>query len=51
MVDFVAAFSVMTHFDNIQRGVLDLRDLVFFASLILFFLFATLAVLHARRGG
>ncbi len=51
VVDFVAAFSVMTHFDNIQRGVLDLRDLVFFASVIVFFLFATHAVLRARRAG
>jgi ABC-2 type transport system permease protein len=51
LVDFVAAFSVMTHFDNIQRGVLDLRDLAFFFSLILFFLLATQAVLRARRAG
>jgi ABC-2 type transport system permease protein len=51
VVDFVAAFSVMTHFDNIQRGVLDVRDLVFFASLIAFFLFATLTVLRLRRAG
>ena len=51
LVDFVAAFSVMTHFDNIQRGVLDLRDLLFFLSVILFFLFATQAVLRARRAG
>ena len=51
VVDFVAAFSVMTHFDNIQRGVLEVRDLVFFASLIAFFLFATLTVLRLRRAG
>jgi ABC-2 type transport system permease protein len=51
VVDFLAAFSVMTHFDNIQRGVLDVRDLVFFASLIAFFLFATLTVLRLRRAG
>lgn len=51
VVDFVAAFSVMTHFDNIQRGVLDLRDLLFFLSVIFFFLFATQAVLRARRAG
>jgi len=41
----------MTHFDNIQRGVLDLRDILFFLSVILFFLFATQAVLRARRAG
>lgn len=51
VVEFVAAFSVMTHFESIQRGVLDIRDLAFFASMILFFLFATHAVLRARRAG
>lgn len=51
VVDFVAGFSVMTHFDSIQRGVLDIRDLAFFASLIAFFLFATLTVLRLRRAG
>jgi ABC-2 type transport system permease protein len=51
LIGFVAAFSVMTHFDSIQRGVLDLRDTVFFLSVIFFFLFATHAVLLARRAG
>jgi len=51
LVELVAAFSFMTHFENIQRGVLDLRDIVFFASVIVFFLFATHAVLRARRAG
>ena len=50
-VDLVASFSFMTHFESIQRGVLDLRDIVFFASVIVFFLFATHAVLRARRAG
>ena len=51
LIGFVAAFSVMTHFDSIQRGVLDLRDIIFFLSVIFFFLFATHAVLLARRAG
>lgn len=50
-IEFVAAFSVMTHFESIQRGVLDVRDVVFFASVIAFFLFATHAVLRAKRAG
>jgi ABC-2 type transport system permease protein len=50
-VELVASFSFMTHFENIQRGVLDLRDIVFFLSVIVFFLFATHAVLRARRAG
>ncbi|MDI6797392.1 MAG: ABC transporter permease [Desulfatibacillaceae bacterium] len=49
-VDVVAGFSVMTHFASIQRGVLDLRDLFYFVSLIFFALFATGVILHSRRG-
>jgi len=51
VIDFVAAFSVMTHFESIQRGVLGLRDVVFFASMIFFFLYATGVVLRTRRAG
>jgi ABC-2 type transport system permease protein len=39
VVDLVASFSLLTHFDAIARGVLDLRAIVFFAILILLFLF------------
>ena len=41
VVEVIAAFSVMTHYEGFQRGVLDLRDVVFFASLIGFALFTT----------
>ena len=34
LVDAVAAFSVVTHFDGFQKGVIDTRDLFFFLSLI-----------------
>ncbi len=51
MIDTVAAFSVMTHFDGFQRGVIDSRDLVFFLSVIGFSLFATGVILRAHRAG
>ena len=51
VVDTVAAFSVVTHFDNFQRGVIDLRDLVFFLSVIGFALFATGVVIRGHRAG
>ncbi|MFM7100781.1 MAG: ABC transporter permease, partial [Verrucomicrobiota bacterium] len=34
LVNTVAGFSVMPHFAGFQRGVLDLRDVVFFASVM-----------------
>jgi len=49
LVDAVAGLSVTTHFDSIQRGILDSRDLVYFGSLIGFGLAATALVLRAQR--
>jgi len=51
LIDTVAAFSVVTHFDNFQRGVIDLRDLAFFLSVIGFALFATGVVIRGQRSG
>jgi len=51
LVDTVAAFSVVTHFDGFQRGVIDARDLLFFLSVIGFALFATGVVIRGHRSG
>ncbi len=51
LVDTVAAFSVVTHFDAFQRGVIDSRDLIFFLSLIGFALFATGVIIRGHRAG
>ena len=48
-VNAVASFSVMPHYDSIQRGVLDLRDFAYFASVIVFMLFATHLILENRK--
>lgn len=48
LVDTVAAFSVITHFDAFQRGVIDSRDVLFFLSVIGFSLFANSVILRNR---
>jgi ABC-2 type transport system permease protein len=48
LVDTVAAFSVVTHFDGFQKGVIDSKDLLFFLSVIGYALFATGVVLRNR---
>ena len=50
-VDTIAAFSVITHFDGFQRGVIDTRDLIFFLSVIGFALFATGVIIRGHRAG
>ncbi|HQL09327.1 hypothetical protein [Oligosphaera ethanolica] len=49
LVEFAAGISVMFHFESMQRGVLDLRDFVYFISLVVFALFTTNIVLKTYR--
>ena len=51
LVETIAAFSVMTHFDSIQKGVIDSRDVLFFLSVIVFCLFTTSVIIRAHRAG
>jgi ABC-2 type transport system permease protein len=51
MVEGIAAFSVMTHFESIQKGVLDSRDVLYFLSVIAFSLFTTSVIIRAHRAG
>jgi len=51
LVDFITSFSVITHFDGFQKGVLDSRDVIFFLSLIGFSLFSTSVILRGHRAG
>ena len=51
LVDGIAAFSVMTHFESIQKGVLDTRDVIYFLSVIVFCLFTTSVIIRAHRAG
>jgi gliding motility-associated transport system permease protein len=51
VVEVIAAFSVMTHFEGFQRGVLDTRDVLFFASVMGFALFTTGVIIRNQRAG
>jgi ABC-2 type transport system permease protein len=41
--------SLSTHFDSIGRGVLDTRDVVYYLSVIGFFLFLTVRTVESRK--
>ena len=49
MVEFVTSFSVMSHFEGFQKGVIDSRDMLFFVSVIAFSLFGTSLMLRSLR--
>ncbi len=50
VVQTVSSFSFLTHFDAITKGVLDARDVIYFLSLIAFWLFATTLVIESKKG-
>jgi ABC-2 type transport system permease protein len=49
LVDALNGISPFKYFVSIARGVIDTRDLVYFACFCGFFLYANALVLHARR--
>jgi len=49
LVDTIASFSFLTHFDSIKKGVIDLRDIIYFGVLIIFWLYANVIVIDARK--
>jgi ABC-2 type transport system permease protein len=51
VIESVASFSVLTHFDGFQKGVVDSRDLLYFLSVIGFALFTTGVIVRNRRAG
>lgn len=51
VVESVARFSVLTHFDGLQKGVIDTRDVLYFLSVMAFALFTTDVVIRSHRAG
>jgi ABC-2 type transport system permease protein len=49
LVEGVAQISFLTHFQAIAKGVLDLRDLVFFMLTIAAWLYATVLVIDMKK--
>jgi ABC-2 type transport system permease protein len=49
LVNAVASLSFLSHYESIQKGVIDIRDLLYFGMLIGFFLLATSTVLDLRK--
>lgn len=49
LIDTVASLSFLTHFASISKGVIDLRDLVYFALLIGVMLYANAIVLELKK--
>lgn len=49
LLDVIADFSFLAHFSAISKGVIDLRDLVYFTLVISFWLIANTIVLEMKK--
>lgn len=50
LLETIASFSFLTHFHAIGKGVIDLRDLVYFVSMTGFFLYANVLFVELKKG-
>lgn len=51
MIDAIASFSFLTHFDTIIRGLVELRDVLFLTSVIVLFNFTTILIISFKTSG
>lgn len=49
LVDAIGSLSFLAHFEALSKGVIDLRDVLYFAMTMVFFLVATAIVLDVRK--
>lgn len=49
VMDLVASMSFLTRFESISRGVIDVRDIIFFTSVILIWLVMTTLVIDHKK--
>jgi ABC-2 type transport system permease protein len=49
LVDAIASLSFLTHFEQIAKGVVDLRDVVFFGVTVVCFLAASVVLLDLHK--
>ncbi len=49
LVDTIASLSFLTHFNAVTQGLIQARDLIFFVSLIAFWMFANVVIVDLKR--
>jgi ABC-2 type transport system permease protein len=49
VIDAIASMSFLVHFESVTKGVVDLKDAVYFVSLIVFWLFTNVTVVELKK--
>jgi ABC-2 type transport system permease protein len=49
ILNAIASLSFLTHFDNLSKGVIDLRDIIYFLSIIAFWLYVNVVIIEMKK--
>ena len=49
VIDAIASFSFLTHFTSIKKGVIDMRDVIYFSALITFWLYVYVVIVDNKK--
>lgn len=49
LVQLISSFSFLSNFNAISKGVIDLRDVIYFVSIIVFFLFVNAILIESKK--
>lgn len=49
VVDAIASFSFLTHFESIKKGVIDFRDVFYFLALVCIWLYTNTVIIDAKK--
>ncbi len=49
LIEVISSLSFLTHFDSIKKGVIDLRDVIYYLVFICFWLYANVVVIDSRK--
>ncbi|PPR23431.1 MAG: hypothetical protein CFH40_01076 [Alphaproteobacteria bacterium MarineAlpha10_Bin3] len=49
LVDTIASLSFLTHFNAVTKGVIELRDIIYFASMMAVWLLATIVAIDLKK--
>lgn len=49
LIELIASLSFLTHFLSVTNGVIDIRDVIYYGSMIAFWLFANVVVVDLRK--
>ena len=47
--EIIVQLGMKTHFDDFDRGVIDTRHIIYYVSVVAFFLFLSVRALESRR--